>query len=480
MTTPSTTVFPNQLFLSDLAHPDTEATLLAPFFFSTPLEIPVRIEESEGATEALPPFCFLFQNEGGNRRVRFPENIEQLSQGFFQRFVLSLALGPPLQLFSRQHRIALITQAENPLSALEDTAPSLPGGELNKLLVSLQPAFTERMNALFSDVKKRGVIRCLRSAQVVSFPTSSEEPRTFPSSEKILALGLSEGRSGFYRKGEATLSQGAANVRILIPLSGAKEPPLCVVEEGGLSTSPPSASLMEECAASRHLRQKNIPFILKMWGVSYHKTKGAAPLRRILSEYCNEGLLFDYIRREQNVLKRMKLGLQLAQALAEMHSQGIVCLNLSPSSILVHSEGDEVSIRLRSLSSFRDLSLPAHRTCSSFDNLPFQPPEILNKLSEQEPVPVTPAIDLWHASNLFFALKNGRFPSEEAFTLFPERAPNRFGYMSMHTYIGHKTNSPRDPVDQAIVDLSSFFPEYRPPAAVLVDLISRWIASHSQ
>lgn len=405
-----------------------------------------------------------------------PESMERIFPGFFQYLNLSLHLGPPLKLFSRQHVLASITQAEDPLSSLETIAPSLPHGELKKLLESVQALFAERMNSLFADGKKRSVIRCLRSAESISFAASSEGQRAIPSAEKVLGLGMSDGRSGFYRKDDNTLFQGITPVRQLIPLSRMNGPALCFLEETVASL--PEQSLMQECAASRHLCQRNIPFILKMWGVSYHKTREALPIRRIISEYCNEGLLFDYIRKESNLLKRMKLGLQLAHSLQQMHAQGLVHMNLLPSSILVHSEGDEVSLRLRSVSAFRDLSIPSHKTCVSLSDC-FIPQEAVEKMRQQEPIPVTPALDLWQSANLFFALKHGRFPSEEALTLFPEREPFRFGYLSIHSYIGSKISSPKDPVDQAILALSSFLPEHRPSAAALADIISHWIESHS-
>jgi len=481
----SPTVLSFPLFLSDLAHPEPQAILLStPCAASvTPVAIPILIEEAEDVTKENlkslhQPDCFFFPHEDHFRRARVPENLESLLPGLFNHIKNSLRLGMPLQVFSRIHLISTITQTEDPLALLEEIAPFFPSCELASLVTAIQPVFVERMNRLLADEKKRGVIRYLRGARSLSFSELTLDPRSYPKQLTILGMACHGGKSGFYLKSEYINQLGTKNVQPLLSFPPKESTSLCMVYPEALENATSSSvALMGECAASLHLNRRNIPFILKMWGVNYYKIQGKPPIRRIFSEYATQtSLLSEYLRSELSLLKRMRLGLQLAQTLQQMHSQGLFHMNLIPDSILVLKEGEEVSIRLHNFASLRDATI-RNQTTASLSLTTYPSPEMIQLPDSEKPIPVTPGPDLFNLGNILFALKFGLFPFQEVHFGFSEKKRRFFmdGVMKVHAIIDIYIPSPQNPLDKAIVDLFSTFPENRPPASAVADILSHWI-----
>jgi hypothetical protein len=405
------------LFLSN--DPQETATFVttAHLPYLPPIEIPVEVQAITPDEEEEPFHRFLLVFSDVPKKIVFPRTIEEVYPGLISHILQNDRIGLRPHIFSREILIQHLLHTQDPQEALETLAPQLPPSELQRLIVAIQTIFTERI--LLFDGKKRGFIRCVRSSLSTSFVHSHPNLPASPSQLKIFCCTLPEGKSGLYSYGNTPTCGGET---IMQPISSPLEPPssaLCMIKNYD-EEHPESHDLeilAQEYTASVHLHRNQIPFILKIWGIDYFKKKESPPYRRIIAEYCDKGPLPVFIAAEPNLLKRMPLGLQLAESLATMHSKGIFHMNLLPENILVRSAPEGVVLRLRNFSTLQTRSLKKQNTVL-LSTITYPPPEMIDHHTYKRPIPLTEGADLWNLGNILFFLKFGICPFQIASPMF--------------------------------------------------------------
>jgi len=308
--------------------------------------------------------------------------------------------------------------------------------------------------------------------------------------KRILCLeGIHGLTSQFLTKGPKLPPGAYKDVRPLVPCfsSSCRNPPLAIAKlrtirkdpnlpegvETPLSQLPfdanDIANFYHEANVSRELQARGNRYALKIWKTSYEKAEKAS--ERLVMEYCNGGHLGVYLRRECDVLKRMRLGLQLVQGLLEMHESGYSHGDLKIPNILVIENGENPEIRIADFGTSRRMGEPM----GPFGTFPA--PEVFEHDPSEERFRVQPSLDLWALADILHFLRFGTTVLQERglfFSLDPEEFMARAKEVkSSFREIRHQLH---EPLVDCIACLFSSHPHHRPSLREVLDVVRTWVS----
>ena len=453
------------LYVSDLAHPEPQGTLLVPEVdgFRIPVALPIHVLETESFSS---DGALYYLHKKRFRKIRLPFETEH-----FPNLLSSIQTQPldqPLHVISQTQLVTQVTQSEDMLTSLQDNSLFLPLHELRRLLLSIRSIFIERMSHLYHTRSKRGIACSLNRTPSVPLLAEKEREKPIPPSMEILAIGCPEGKSDFYIQDSRTYPQDRLSVKLLLSLATQEPSPFCIGKMNKESST--EEHLMQEYMKMKRLMTSGIPHILQMWSLDYHKKKDEPPEKVFLTEFCNRGSLSDW--EEQDRLQRMTLGMQLALTLKEMHRLHIFHMNLRPENILLLTEENRLSLRLTGFTFSHDINIDGPTFAAPIEPSLYIPPEMKRELA-----PASPATDLWQLGNILYFLKFGTFPFREIPPTYETLFPTSLGDYPVHlwSFIQHLTTPPQDPLNLLIFDLFSLVPTRRPSAASVAECLAQWI-----
>lgn len=230
-------------------------------------------------------------------------------------------------------------------------------------------------------------------------------------------------------------------------------------------TNQPTAreDLLHDCSISHLLRDRlGIREVVKIREVRSAQRVGA------LMEFCDQGTLESYLRKESDPIKRMTLALELVQGLAKMHEKGYCHLDLKLINVLVKTEADGPHIRIGDLGTCQPVIMNgAPRLTPSCGTFPA--PEMQEAGSRNGQVSVNPGLDLWVLGDMLWSIThNGESLLNTLQLSYATPYPSFMAQVSrLQNHVRTVAAQSGDPLDQSIAALFSTNPQERPSAAVV-------------
>lgn len=248
-------------------------------------------------------------------------------------------------------------------------------------------------------------------------------------------------------------------------------------EAGGLSkakayaepTTQPTAreDLLHDCSISHLLRDRlGIREVVKIREVRSTQGVGA------LMEFCDQGTLESYLKKESDPIKRMTLALELVQGLAKMHEKGYCHLDLKLINVLVKTEADGPHIRIGDLGTCQPVVMNGRPRltppCGTFFA-----PEMQEAQARNGQVSVHPGLDLWVLGDMLWSIThNGESLLNTLQLTYSTPYPTFMSQVShLQNHVRTVAAQSGDPIAQSIAALFSTNPQERPSAAVVAHVL---------
>ena len=240
-----------------------------------------------------------------------------------------------------------------------------------------------------------------------------------------------------------------------------------------------SDTLQIEAEIPNKLLQRGVPFIIRSQVVEYSKKPGEHE-ERLLMEFCNKGNLQEYLQMECPLLIRMHLALQIAQAMAGMHRNGVFHFDIAARNIFVmQKHGEDPTIRIGDFGSAVMLPDP-HAVVSNHIVTGYPPPEILQNSMTQQKTSIDSAADLWALGNILFLLKNQVAPLDCFQVFYSDGATYSENERKMRDWLDKELHLLPDPFNEVLWRLFSRNPSERPRADEVVHALEQWLRNYNE
>ena len=224
--------------------------------------------------------------------------------------------------------------------------------------------------------------------------------------------------------------------------------------------------LEDESDVSDTLLKNNVPYILTIRNVTYKKPTN-------IMELCEQGNLNVALKKITIVRDRLKLGLQIAQALSGMHKLGYCHLDLKSKNIGVTNN----EIRLYDFGAFSAVSEKTELVST------FPAPEMVVSYLKGKRSFIDPGLDLWVLGDLLYLLK---FSSSillqhglhhETAEKDKKEKQHQFhsGCVTLTKKMKDTYGDTKNPVERCIMRLFSLNPEERPPAYEVAEILDTYL-----
>lgn len=375
-----------------------------------------------------------------------------------------------------ESRILNQSRPESVMSRLKSVCHDAPFDVVQAVVQKHQERLLHEMNEYATRLE------CLRVTQLQPADEDGSK-RRFLCLEGIQGL-----TSQFFTKGAKLPPGSYKDVRPLLPCFSSISPniPLAIAKlrtirkdpnlpeeaETPLSQRPfdanDIANFYHEADVSHDLQVRGNRYALKIWKVPHEKLGKVS--ERLLMEYCNGGHLGSYLREECDVLKRMRLGLQLVQGLFEMHESGYSHGDLKVENILVIEQEGVPEIRIADFGTARRMGEPMGPYGT------FPAPEVFEQDPSEGRFIVRPSLDLWSLAEILYFLRFGKTVLRERgliFSLDPDEFLERAsGIKASFRELRHQL---REPLVDCIARLFSVHPHHRPALTEVVDIVHTWV-----